>query len=563
MLKVMKRKLVIIGIDGGTFRVIDPLTERGMLPNLEKLIRSGTRGILKSTYPPVTAAAWVTFMTGKNPGKHSFYDFREYNLTDYTPSFVTTVKTSVNDDVSVLHSSRYQGETIWDFLGDAGYEMTVVAVPMTYPPWEVNGRMISGYPCPDYTRPSTYPPEWGSETGRLFNMSAIDFSKKDGFIRECKELVRRKGRIITRVMKEQRGEVFSVVFSSTDFAQHYFWRFQQRKDHRYARVIEEIYREVDDVIGEILNLSDENTSVFVMSDHGFMKHPEKYVNINSWLLNEGYIHLDLEKGSPKSKIFSGAFDFILNQIKYKRVGLKIAIKQRLSRMPLFLQRWASKHYFKSALIDWGRTRAFRYRMYGCVDGLVINMKGRQKNGIVEEGEEYENLRKEIMGKLLEMEDPGTGDRVIAEAYPREELYRGDFLKNAPDIIYRFSPDYIGGVELQGPVISPVRKETTDVFSGVHDQDGIFIACGPNIRKGEDAGCFSITDVIPTILYDLNVPVPDDLDGRIIGEIFTESYKSANKPDYTPAGRKTIGHGESLSKEDEESVRDALKGLGYL
>ncbi len=559
----MKRKLVIIGIDGGTFRLIDPLMERGRLPNIEKIVRSGARGILKSTYPPVTAAAWVTFMTGKNPGKHSFYDFREYNLADYTPSFVTTVKTSVNDDVSVLHSSRYQGETLWDLLGDAGYEMTVVAVPMTYPPWKINGRMVSGYPCPDYSRPRTYPPEWGNETGRLFNMSAIDFSKKAGFIRECKELVRRKGRLITRMMEEKKGEVFSVVFSSTDFVQHYFWRFQQHDGHPYSRVIEEIYREVDDVIGGILNLSDENTSVFVMSDHGFMKHPGKHVNINSWLLNEGYIHLRGKEGSPKAKIFSGAVDFILDQIKYKRVGLKIAIKQRLSRMPVFLQQWVSKHYFKSSLIDWGRTRAFRYRMYGCVDGLVMNVKGRQENGIVAEGEEYENLRKEIIGKLLELDDPDTGEKVIAEAYLREELYRGDFLKNAPDIIYRFSDNYTGGVELQGPVISPVRKETTDVFSGVHDQEGIFIACGPNIKKGADAGCFSITDVMPTILYDLNLPIPDDLDGRIINEVFTESFKNANRPDHVPAGSKAAGQGESLSKEDEESVRDALKGLGYL
>ncbi len=559
----MKRKLVIIGIDGGTFSLIDPLVERGELPNLAKIIKSGARGILKSTYPPITAAAWVTFMTGKNPGKHSFYDFREYNLTDYTPAFVTTVKTSVNDDVSVLHSSRYQGETIWDFLGNAGYEMTVVAVPMTYPPWEVNGRMVSGYPCPDYTHPRTYPPDWGGEIGRLFNMSAIDFSRKEGFVRECKELVRRKGRIITGMMKEKKGEVFSVVFSSTDFAQHYFWRFMQQKDHPYSKVIEEIYREVDDVIGDILNLSDEDTSIFVMSDHGFMRHPGKHVNINAWLLEEGYIYLDRKKSSPRVNFLSGAFDFLLNQIKYKRMGWKIAIKQKLSRMPLFLQRWASKHYFKSSMIDWGRTRAFRYRMYGCVDGLVINTRGRQKNGIVADGEEYENLRTEIIGKLLEIKDPDTGERVIAEAYPREELYHGDFLKNAPDIIYRFSPDYIGGVELQGPVISPVQKETTDVFSGVHSQDGIFISCGPNIKKGTETGHFSITDVIPTILYDLNVPIPDDLDGRIIGEVFTESFKNANTPEYIPAGRKTGKQSKSLSKEDEESVKNALKGLGYL
>ncbi len=81
----MKRKLVIVGIDGGTFKVINPLIAEGKLPHLEKLINSGVKGILKSTYPPITAAAWVSFMTGKNPGKHGYFDFREYNPAEYDP----------------------------------------------------------------------------------------------------------------------------------------------------------------------------------------------------------------------------------------------------------------------------------------------------------------------------------------------------------------------------------------------------------------------------------------------------------------------------------------------
>jgi predicted AlkP superfamily phosphohydrolase/phosphomutase len=202
-------------------------------------------------------------------------------------------------------------------------------------------------------------------------------------------------------------------------------------------------------------------------------------------------------------------------------------------------------------------------MYATVEGIVINQKDRQKNGTVEKGQEYEELRDEIIQKLLQLKDPDTGERVVAEAYKREEIYKGNFLKNAPDIILNFTPDYIGGVELEGNIISPVQTETTNVFSGIHNQDGIFIFYGPNVKKGIIINPVNIIDVVPTILYDLNLPIPDDIDGKIIEKAFLDTYK-INLPRYITAEKKpekTTMNG--LSKEDEESMKKALKGLGYL
>lgn len=558
----MKRGLIVIGIDGGTFRVIDPLIEKGELPNMKKLIKSGVKGILKSTYPPITAAAWVSFMTGKNPGKHGFFDFREYNPNDYTPSFVPRTKDAVREDVSALHSSRFHGETIWDMLGNAGYEQTIVAVPMTYPPWEINGRMVSGYPCPDYNKPKTYPAEWGEEIGRLFNLSAIDYTRMDGMIKECKELVRRKGKIILDQLKNKRGNVFSVVFSSTDFVQHYLWRCVEEQNYPYSSAIDEIHQEVDAVLGEILDLVSENTSIIVMSDHGFMSHPKKYFNLNSWLMLEKYIYLKQGQKSSKLNIFSNFIDILVNQVVYKKLKWKQTIKEKVTIMPLFVQKWVSKQYFKSNLLDWDRTRAFRFRMYATVDGVVINRRGRQKHGIVEKGHEYEQLREEIIRKLLEIKDPDTGTSVIAEVYKREEIYKGDFLENAPDVIVRFNSEFIGGLETDTDIITPVPVELTDVFTGIHSQDGIFIFCGPNVEKGIEIDPVNIVDISPTILYDLNVPVPDDLDGRVIENAFLDTYKT-KPPRYIAVEKRHKKTREDLSEEDEESVKKALKGLGYL
>jgi predicted AlkP superfamily phosphohydrolase/phosphomutase len=556
-----KRKLVIIGIDGGTFKILDPLIEKGKLPNLERIIKSGVRGILKSTYPPVTAAAWVSFMTGKNPGKHGFFDFREYDPQEYIPTYVPVEKHAVGEKAANLHSSLFRGETIWDFLSKAGYEMSLVAVPMTYPPWEINGWMVPGFPCPDYIEPKTYPPEWSREIGRLFNMALINYSNPDKCIKECKDLVKREGRIILNQIKGKRGEVFCVVFSSPDFAQHFFWKFLEQGGNPYTAVIEEIYEEMDKVLGEILNLLDEDTSFIIMSDHGFMGHPKKYFNLNSWLLQERYISLRHNK-NPLINIPSKIFEAFISRVVYKKAKLKIDIKEKITKMPLFLQKWSAKHYFKTNLTDWDNTKAFRFKMYGNVEGIVINLKDRQKNGIVENGEEYEKLRDEIISKLILLNDPDTGEKIVAEACRREEIYRGGFLKRAPDIIITFAPSYIGGNEIKGSVISPVSSETREMFSGIHERDGIFIFSGPNVRKGERINPVDIVDVVPTILYDAGLPIPEDIDGRIIEEAFLDSFKT-NLNSGTFNGRISQKTDESLSPEDEKAIRGVLKGLGYL
>lgn len=563
-----KRKMIIVGIDGGTFKVIYPLIKKGGLSNLEKILKSGARGILKSTYPPITAAAWVSFMTGKNPGKHGFFDFRQYNPKDYTPSFVPTTKDAVTENVSALHSSRFQGETIWDFLGRAGYEMTVVAVPMTYPPWKINGRMVPGFPSPDQGKPKTYPPEWGEEIGLLLDMSsinsftAVDYSDTNKFARECRELVQREAKIILDKIRNGNGEVFSVVFSSTDFAQHFFWNYFEQQNHPNSFIIEEIYQEIDRFFGELLILIDDDTSIVIMSDHGFMRHPKKYFNISSWMVKENYISLKENKKDSGLNIFSSRFDKALNRIKRKNVKLKMAIREWVSKMPSFVQDWVSKQYFKSNLIDWERTRTFRFKMYGTVEGIVINRKNRQEKGIVKEGEEYENLRDEIIKKILQVKDPETGRPVVDEAYKREELYDGEFFDNTPDIIINLASDYIGGLELEAPVITPVNKEIRSAFSGIHSHDGIFIFYGPNVRKGVEIDPVNIVDVFPTILYDLNLFIPDDIDGKIISGAFLDSYKS-NLPKYISKEKDDKKTREELSEEDEDSMKKALKGLGYL
>jgi predicted AlkP superfamily phosphohydrolase/phosphomutase len=558
---IKKRQLIIIGIDGGTYKVIDPLVKKGRLPNLKKIMDSGTKGILKSTIPSITAAAWVSFMTGMGPGKHGFYDFREYNIEKYDVTDASHVRDAIKDNISTLHSSRFRGQTIWDFLSTAGYEMNVIAVPMTYPPWKIKGKMVSGYPCPDYKKPKTYPPEWGEEIGQLFNMSAIDYSKIDEFIVEAKELVSMKARIFLNELKRRRGEVFSIVFSSSDFVQHFFWKFLEQENHIYSSVIGDIYHEIDKVVGELLACSDQDASIYVISDHGFAGNPGKLFHMNCWLAEEGYLSL---KGRGKPQVrnpVSQMLDTCLDFLRYRQTKLRWLIKGSIDRMPVFIRRWASQQYYKSNLIDWETTRTYRYKMYGSTEGIVINRKGRQEKGIVEEGAEYDRVREDIVNKLMQLRDSDTGDRIIDAVYLREDLYHGAYSKNAPDIIVNYASNYCGGLEVSGRVITPnIAREGAE--SGIHDRNGIFMCSGPHFKKGDEISDANIVDVVPTILYDCGLPIPDDIDGKIMEEAFLDSYRK-NKPRYVVIDRAGGGTQELLPEGDEESIKKALKGLGYL
>lgn len=150
------RKALIIGLDGATFDVMDPLLAAGQLPNLGRLMHEGAWGRLRSTLPPNSAPAWTAFLTGKNPGHHGLLNFRYLDpstYSGYSSPFASTV--------------AFVGQTFLDGLGQAGKGVVAHGVPMTYPAWSVRGVMVSGYPTPDRKRAYTYPLQLSEEMGRI------------------------------------------------------------------------------------------------------------------------------------------------------------------------------------------------------------------------------------------------------------------------------------------------------------------------------------------------------------------------------------------------------------
>ncbi len=149
------KRIYVVGFDGASWRFVEPLVQRGEMPNFQRLMEQGSHGRLESTVPFQSAAAWVTFMTGKNPGKHGVFMFQDYDALSYS-------------HVGRTANSRYfSGQTIFDAVGRMGGRSTVVRVPMTYPAWEIQGAMVSGFPIPGESAGAFFPPELQREVGTM------------------------------------------------------------------------------------------------------------------------------------------------------------------------------------------------------------------------------------------------------------------------------------------------------------------------------------------------------------------------------------------------------------
>jgi len=547
-------KLLVIGLDGATFDVIQPLIQQGHLPVLARLMAEGASGPLRSTLPPVSAPAWSTFMTGLNPGQHGIFQWRTYDPTKYTCL-----------DERLMDSRRLAGRTFWDVLGDAGYKVAAITVPMTYPAWPVNGFLVSGYPCPDAKRNYTYPSQWAEQLAEPYNFSADYYlhASEDTIWRRGLEMLERRASLAIELIEREDVEVCVLVLGEIDRAQHDFWKYRDSRfpayltaaGQRYREVIAEHYQVSDAQLGRLLEHAGEDTVVVVMSDHGGGPHPPHQFLTNAWLRDRGW----LVRASATSAGISSALRRVLGSIRRR-----LPFEERLRRvLPGRVVDGARRLSMNIADVNWARTLAYRFPMYHPAEGIELNVRGRQPKGIVEPGEEYEALREQIITALQEVRDPNDGSSIVREVYRREELYSGPYLTIAPDIVFVTEPDYKAGSGLEGPIVTSASLAEIDKYSGLHTMDGVFVAWGSSIREGHSVSGMEIMDLAPTCIYALDEAVPESMDGRVRTDVFLPRIAAERSVKHRGAADQQPDERPGLSEQEEEQMRDKLRGLGYL
>jgi predicted AlkP superfamily phosphohydrolase/phosphomutase len=569
-------RVFIVGWDGATFDLIKPWVAEGLLPNIAAVLQKGSHGLLRSTMPPMTFPAWSSFMTGKNPAKHGIFDFTRQRPGSY--------------DLEFVNGGHRQAPSFWKLLSDAGRRVISISVPCTYPPEQLNGIMLSGFDAPGLGGSNStldargmYPATLHAELERAvgghpngsFPISEINQGRPDLALERILGAIRRKAATAKYLIQNHAWDCAMILFGESDGVGHHYWKYCDRESPLFTPQppgmedsILRVYQELDSQLGELQSILPANTTLLMMSDHGFGGVSNNVVYPNCWLREQQLLQF---RGAA-SQFLSRALDgFKLRAVamlpsKVKRM-LYRAAKRRISGIE------AKVRY---GIIDWPNTKAyFEENPYYPV--LWINLKGRQPLGTVEPGVEYEALRDELIERLEDWRHPESGERIVTRAYRREEIYSGPCLHEAPDIIVQWGEreGYTYAFKVSSKSknfqwideVDPHRAENLAFFtgkSGSHRDYGIFLAEGPTIRAGTTLHGARIVDVAPTILHLLGVRAPDDMDGRVLSEMLDRTAVSDEIETSAAAnGAPARVDAGDYSAADEVAVSDRLRALGYI
>ncbi|HEU5217743.1 MAG TPA: alkaline phosphatase family protein [Gemmatimonadales bacterium] len=451
-------KILVIGLDCAAPEI---LLGDERLVHLRRLMAAGAYGRLESVIPPITVPAWMCLATSQDPGSLGVYGFR--NRTDHSYG-----------GLSIANSRSIQELAIWDQLAREGKRSVIIGVPPSYPPRKVNGLCVGCFLTPDPARDEyTYPARIKQEIAALVGEYEVDVKGyrtdnkawlRDGIFRMSRKLFQ----VVRHYLTTADWDYFQFVDIGLDRVHHGFWRYhdplhvRHEPGSEFANVIRDYYLHLDQEIGRLLELVDDDTVVLVTSDHGARRLDGGFC-VNEWLIREGLLSLTNypEQITP------------------------------FSRLP----------------VDWGRTRVWSEGGYYA--RVFFNVQGREPDGTIDPAG-YESFRDE-MKLRLEGTVPGT------LVYKPEEIYRN--VRNvAPDLIVHFGAlayRSIGGVGYRDLV---VQENDTGPDDCNHAQYGGFILAGPGWPAVGELTGVRLLDLAPTLLAHAGHDVPSTMQGRSLAGV---------------------------------------------
>jgi predicted AlkP superfamily phosphohydrolase/phosphomutase len=561
----LNKKVAIIGIDGGTFDILLPLVDKGLLPNIGSFMSDGSWGTLTSTVPPITMPAWPTLLTGVNPARHGVFYFKSDTHGTY-------------DEGPLVNSSYLKVKSLWEILSEHDKKIISVAVPTTYPPVPVKGVMVSSIRPLHQEQIRTYPPDIAEEIKRIIGLERIRierigikslrmnmkyYEKHKVFSRFLSfhlDGIEKLTEVVTYLMKKVDWSLLFIVFQSSDIAQHFCWSIMDEKHPNHDRelakslggIIHEIYRKIDVAVGRILERAGNDTTFIIASDHG-AGAVHKALYLNNWLLKEGFLHLRNQK-RYRIRMKKTRLENILRRLRMEMISKRIPHSLLSVSLPVFKKQLLPV----PEIVDWSRTTAYATRI-----GININLKGREPEGIVDQSE-YNNLIKTVTERLKNLIDPETGETVVERIYRKEEVCNGPYIKDANDIYIATRDSLYMPLKLidNGSIL---RRLPPHGVSGHHinKREGIFLIKGPFCKRGIKVEDLNLVDVMPTVLYLSGLKIPDYLEGRVATETIREDFLKENPPRYTSIDSSTKLEKGQLSKREIAELEAELKNLGYI
>jgi predicted AlkP superfamily phosphohydrolase/phosphomutase len=492
------RRVLILGFDGLTYRILDPLVERGVVPAFAQLLRQGTRVNLESVSFPSSASAWPALVTGCPPEDTGMQSFFVLDPATY--------------QLNLTNSAYRQRLAFWELASRAGRRSVVVNVPMTWPPDEVNGVMVSGVLSPQgdsKAKSYTWPENLAGVLDRLgyltsyrhlrrsktFGQTAFDREEVPYDVNDLLDIALNRFTLSSWLLDKVDWDLAMVVFTVTD-------RLQHHQQVLGRELIEHSTRQMDTLLGAFLRKLPEDTALLIVSDHGFRPFEQVFFLV-PWLVQEGF--LVLSEGKP----------------------------------------------------DWSRSTLVPIDRVGCHATLRWNVKGREAHGVVTSDARKAGSRQfqRLEAALRRLEDV-KGRPLVREVLPlkTDDLGRG----GGPEILIRLREDCLvnGDIVSLEQVVSALPAPVYD-----HESTGVGIYYAPEVFRAGFRGDGSLLDIAPTALWLNGLPVPEG----IAGQVPTAAVEPAFLREH-PVVRESIPL-ERRTTEDkplvDPGVKEQLKGLGYL
>ncbi len=510
-----RHRLLVVGWDGASNRMVDPLLEQGRLPHVKELRERGARAPgLQSTIVPISSAAWVAATTGKGPGETGVYGFFEPVPESY--------------DVRLVSSRSNRAAPIWRILTSRGLTSIVFGVPLTYPPEPILGAMVSGMLAP---KDSSYawPSELAAELRSRHYQPDLEpwLEPRAVAWRDVEAHLAEQRAILLELLGQQDWDFAFVVFKSLDVVSHLSY------ERDFAAQVTPLYERLDALLGDLVDAAGEDTNVLLVSDHGFHVYRAGF-NLHAWLLERGWS---------------------VRKEKVKRFTIDEG--DPLERRERELVRQLRNE------LDWSKTRAFSFVTEGNCGAIRLNLQGREPEGCVAP-EEADALLASLAGDLESATD-AKGAKLVQRVWRTSELYPGPHRDALPDLVFAIDPEQqVFSDPEEANVFGEYEKPVPD-----HDLWGIFIAAGPSIASrgtpstpqggGEPP---EILDLAPTSLHLLDQPIPSDMQGRVL----TEFLRELPEPRFVEPGAKTQLRAPPAAPYTPEQLTELeaeLRRLGYL
>ncbi len=486
------RRFLVLGLDGATFDLLDPLMAEGEMPFLARLAGGGLRAPLASVYPPKTIPAWYSFATGLDPGALGIFGFTEPDGGPGKSRLVQTYRPT---------------EAVWDRLGRLGHSVGVINFPLRA------GHPLNGFVLPGMLsdRPPTWPEGLREEVERALGEPLIPElppyreAQRDEWMGLATRAVDQRARATEALVRARRPDFLFVLFRETDRIQHQHWSELTGPPGRVGEDLRRFWRQIDRALERIdtaFRAEGRPAVTLVVSDHGHGAARSDFFT-NRWLEAEGFLRFR-NGGTDRRRGLVARLLVTVDRIPGGRRLLRpLADRLRSSpRLDALSTAVGGAATFEAVAprIDWERTIAYSYPV---PEGIYLNRYNPSLTA-----ETARDSIREIRRRLESY--PGARIEVLSPA----RLYRGTRLGNAPALLLR-----IDGLATEPRMDfsypRPMLKERPGYFygSGVHRMNGILVASGDGVRAERVSEPFSLLDLAPTILAAMGAPVPASMGGR--------------------------------------------------